>query len=321
MRLTLVDTPKGMPDPPGIERPPCFLVGAEYSGLERLEAMVGAHPAMAWCGGFEYAVSALDHPTHWPVIGEYLERLERDRQFGAADFAVDPRLSYPELLNSFLAQACRRNDAPVPGASCRYRFERLARIWPDAKFVYLVRDPRDSAAAAVASGWAGNAWHGVEPWLEAERSWCRLEDQVSARNRCRVRFEDLLCNTSETLRRICTVFDIPFDTAMLLSAQHLATFDDDLPGWREALRPWEVQCVEARAGEAMERHGYRVSDYPYCVPSPSQRFLLRLQNRLRRVITRVRTYGWRLWLSELIARRGGFRRWMKESRRRMNLGR
>ena len=56
--------------------------------------------------------------------------------------------------------------------------DRLTRIWPDARFIHLVRDPRDVARSVIPMGWAGNTWVGVERWMEAERLWDRVRSSL-----------------------------------------------------------------------------------------------------------------------------------------------
>jgi hypothetical protein len=58
-------------------------------------------------------------------------------------------------------------------------YDRLLRLWPEARFIHLVRDPRDVASSCIGMGWAGNVWTGVTRWIEAERLWDEVRGDLA----------------------------------------------------------------------------------------------------------------------------------------------
>jgi len=83
---------------------PFFLVGAERSGTTLLRLMLDHHPQIAWCEEFEYAVDKMGDQGEFPHIEEYADFLSSNFIFQSSGFEIDPALSYPRLIKSFLDQ-------------------------------------------------------------------------------------------------------------------------------------------------------------------------------------------------------------------------
>ena len=140
---------------------PVFLVAAERSGTTMLRLMLSTirrSPGAAT----GYAVNLMPESGGWPDLAAYREFLLTNRIFRLGHgFEIDPNLSYPELVNSFLEQLQRRTGKPIVGALVHRHFDRLLRIWPDARFIHLIRDGRDVARSCIGMGWAGSVWTGT----------------------------------------------------------------------------------------------------------------------------------------------------------------
>lgn len=135
---------------------PIFLVGAERSGTTVLRLMLDHHPQLAWHSEFEYAVDRISETGEWPHIDEYHQWLAKQRIFLDLDFKLDHTLTYPQLINSFLVQKRDRDHKPIVGATVHRHFDKVLSIWPDARFIHIVRDGRDVARSCIGMGWAGN---------------------------------------------------------------------------------------------------------------------------------------------------------------------
>lgn len=159
---------------------PIFLVGAERSGTTVLRLMLDHHPDIAWCYEFEYAVDKISNEGDFPSLNEYYKWLEAHRIFQDTGFIIDPGLSYPQLINSFLGQKQEQARKPIIGATVHRHFDRLLYIFPDARFIHLIRDARDVARSCIGMGWAGNVYMGVERWIEAELLWAKLSQNLSS---------------------------------------------------------------------------------------------------------------------------------------------
>lgn len=302
-------------------RSPFFLVGAERSGTTLLRLMLDKHPELAWCSEFEYAVDMMTDSEKWPALEEYRPWLETNRVFQINDFEVDPSLGYPELVNSFLEQKRDRDGKQLVGATVHRHFDRLLRIWPGAKFIHLIRDPRDVARSCIRMGWAGNVWTGIRLWIEAERLWESLKRGLAENDIFEIQYESLITDPQGTLEGLCRFLGIEYDPVML-------TYHEDSPypppdprqlqKWRKKMQKREVQLVEARAGQLIAAKGYDLSGYPEIEVTEAEQRRLRRNDRWVRARFRVRMYGWRLFLANFLARRLRLKQWQKNVRLKMN---
>lgn len=171
----------------------------------------------------------------------------------------------------------------------------LKEAWPEARFIFMVRDPRSVVASLTRSNvHRSNALYGARRWvrdceagLALERSW---PESV-----LRIRYEDLVKSPAAELERICGFLDVPIEAGLLgdgggSDPAYGAYYDQihrrvgDLPdpgradAWRDELAARDIRVIEAVCGETMSR-----LDYPPSVgqPDPSPGYLLWL--RLQRV--------------------------------------
>ena len=118
--------------------------------------MLSHHPQLSWCQEFEYVVERITKEGEYPDLKQYYEWLETHRIFQARNFKIDPTLNYVELVNSFLLQQKEKDTKELIGATVHRHFDRLLKIWSDARFIHLIRDGRDVARSCIGMGWSGN---------------------------------------------------------------------------------------------------------------------------------------------------------------------
>ena len=236
---------------------PIFLVGAERSGTTVLRLMLDHHPQIAWCYEFEYVVDQISDNGDFPQLEAYYEWLETHRIFQGTGFEIDRSLSYPQLANSFLCQRRDRTGKPLVGATVHRHFDRLLQIWPNARFIHLVRDGRDVARSCIGMGWAGNVWTGVERWIEAEHLWAKLSKNLSSEQQIEITYETLIKEPVETLTALCNFIGVPYDPAMLSYPQTTpySLPDPKLIGqWQRKQSEHEIQLVESRISDMLWVH-------------------------------------------------------------------
>ncbi len=89
--------------------------------------------------------------------------------------------------------------------------------WPDAKFVYQVRDPRDVAASWIQTyEIKGGIREAVEIWQRDQEETLKVFRQLQSCGRAlMVRYEDMLADAEGTSRAICAHLGLNCDPAML----------------------------------------------------------------------------------------------------------
>ena len=241
---------------------PVFIVGAERSGSTLLRVMLDGHHDIACIGQFEYSVDAYG-PAGAPSMAAYLEMLETDRVFQLHDLTIDETLDVPALVRSFLEQDRVRQGATVPMGVVHRNFEYLPAIFPDARYIHLIRDPRDVARSAIGMGWAADTWHGVEPWIHAEEQWDELVADLDDDQWMGVRYEDLVSDHVATLEALCAFVGVTPSLDELLSYADETDYshpDASLANqWVKRASDDDVRFVELRVGAVMAGRGYEPS--------------------------------------------------------------
>jgi len=308
-------------NPSFVVEKPIFLVGAERSGTTVLRLMLDHHPQIAWCYEFEYVVDQISDHGNFPQLEVYYEWLETHRIFQSTGFEIDRSLSYPQLANSFLCQKRDRTGKPLVGATVHHHFDRLLQIWPNARFIHLLRDGRDVARSCIGMGWAGNVWTGVERWIEAEHLWARLSKNLSSEQLIEITYETLIAKPVETLTDLCNFIGVPYNPAMLSYPQTTpySLPDSKLIGqWRRKLSEHEIQLVESRISDMLVERGYQLSEFPQLQIPPDMEQRLRLQDWWARVRYRIQRYGITLFLSDYLSRRLKLNLWQKVVKQKLN---
>lgn len=286
---------------------PIFLVGAERSGTTLLRMMLDHHPKIAFLHEFEYAVDQFeDSSDKWPDLPTYYEYLSLHRIFLISNFAIDKSLSYPELVNSFLLQKQQRSsNKPVVGATIHYQFQYLLRIWPQAKFIHLLRDGRDVGRSVIEMGWNGNMFTAVGRWIKAELTWQQISPQIAPEHQITVKYETLVHNSDEVLSQLCDFIGVPFDKAMydyVIHTSYSLPSPHLIEQWRRKLSNHEIQLAESRIGEMLTERGYSLSGLPLLKITPWLRTRIQLNDRWRRAVFRFRSLPPGLYLEDKIAR-------------------
>jgi hypothetical protein len=254
----------------------------------------------------------------FPPLADYTEWLSMDRHYRHHQPRIDPALSYPELVRSFLAQMKEHEGAAhkrMVGVAVHRHFDRLLRVWPEARLLHLVRDPRDVARSWIEFGWSGNAWAAAREWRELEQSWRAVAAKLPHEQVFELRFEDLVADPPNVLARVCAFLGLPYSDEMLRYHEH-STYGPVDPAqvakWRSALSPTAQRLMEGELGAFLDAHGYeRCGLPPYRAGAFAAR-LLALDDRFQRWRVRVRTYGLRVWICDQIALALGLEAWHRK---------
>ena len=169
-----------------------------------------------------------------------------------------------------------------------YYLSELLELLPEARFVVMVRDPRDVLLSQKnrykrrrlgAKGtplWnALRTWAGYHPinisllWRSGIAAGDRFKDDPRV---CVVRFEDLLNDPMPQLKRICEVSGLTFNTDMLSVPRVGSSHQQDRPTergldpnaagrWRTGgLTHTELAVCQKLTGEHMARYGYEIEN-------------------------------------------------------------
>ena len=248
-----------------------FVYGALRSGTTMFRLMLESNRAISNPGEadflFDHIAPDPDHPTGWRYDRT---ALIDDRIFRAKQFDLPEELDGLDLLEEMLAQM----DARSPGLltlNVHRHAERIVQTLPDARFVHLLRDPRDVARSSIGMGWAGTLYRGVDHWILTETAWDRIAKHLRTGQVLDLSYEDLFADIDNNLRRVCDFLEVSFDPAML-RYHETSTYGPPDPSlaeqWRRRSKPREIALVEGKAGALMRARGY-ILDGPVMFPDGS----------------------------------------------------
>ena len=193
--------------------------------------------------------------------------------------------------------------------------DELAAVWPDARFVVLVRDGRDVALSILRLPFGpNNAWAAARWWTRGIRAGDAAARRYGAQV-LTVRYEDVVTDPDTHVRRVCAHVGLAYDAAMLSSdrshhvevpsersawvAKAFGAIDRNAIGrWRRELPEPDRRIFERIAAPELEAHGYEVASVPGAAPSAplyaGHDLVMRVANfaRLRLVQERGRELRW-----------------------------
>ena len=289
---------------------PVFLVGAERSGTTLLRLMLSHHPKIAFDNEAEYLVHLVKPDGTLPSREAFVDYLSNARGFLLKKREIRDGLDFVGLANDLTEQTAKGRDVAVYGATVHRHFDRLLWIWPDARFIHLVRDGRDVGLSTIPMGWAGNLYCGMDRWIEAEQIWSGIADKISADRHMTLTYEALIEDPERELTAICRFLGLDYDAAML-DYDRTSTYSkpsaNSIGKW-QSLDPAAVAAAESRAAPWLIQNGYTLSA-PVRAPGKVKRTYYQLHNRWARMRFSQKRLTMRLWLERLVANRLGGKAW------------
>jgi hypothetical protein len=152
----------------------------------------------------------------------------------------------------------------------------LATLFPEARFVHMMRDPRDVALSTLdLSRLHRHAATSAFLWARKIRSAREAEKWLGSDRYQEVRYEALVNDPGNELQRLADFLGFPFDERMLdhdprsieripprmrhMHSRLVLPPTKGLRDWRTQMLPSDVEEVEAIAHTEMEATGYRRS--------------------------------------------------------------
>ena len=312
---------------------PVFVVGVGRSGTSLVQSMLAAHSQLAFPPETQFVRRYVGrgrlarHHARGGVAAvravleadERICRLELDLDHVLARYRRGAPFSEADLYETLLASYARIRGKPRFGDKdprCVEFLPLLARHWPAAHVVHVIRDPRDVLASRKKAAWSRRRSPVMHVFvnrvqLHAGRHAGPL---LYGPRYHEVVYETLLADPETVLRSLAERIEVPYEEAMLHfgdAAKSLVS-DEELAWKRETLGPllatnagkWRQELLdwEAALAERVCRDGVMVATrqtqaaHPISRPSP---FKVRLLSLLLRVLELpYRLYRWTVlvWL-------------------------
>ncbi len=274
---------------------PIFVLGAARSGTTLLQSMIDAHPEIALVGELHFfdQILRLRETIPEPLDGKVSDRLrqgilachairfvpeiESALDLALPRLAVAPRPTYGLLfrllLEAFQEMRCAARVGEKTPNNVRYLAE-LVDLFPDARIVHILRDPRDSISSRIRYPFSSpSVIFNTLLWkIEMIYAFDFASAEGAGEERyIEVRYEDLVREPERLLRRICQFIGVTYRAAMLDGHRRAERVVKGEPwkagigepvnrrsigAWQQRLTPAEVGLIEAIGGRYVEESGY-----------------------------------------------------------------
>lgn len=209
---------------------PIFILGSVRSGSTLLRVILGSHSQLH--APHELHVRRLKVGLQTKLSEKAMAELDLDT--AELEHLLWDRVLHRELVKSgkrFIVEKTPSNA---------FVWRRLARCWPDARFIFLLRHP----VSVVRS------WHEVQPEKRSpEEATADALHYMNAVEKARqtlagltVRYEDLTEDPERETRRICEYLGIDWEPEMVRYGDHTnRDFKKGLGDWTDKIRSGTVQ--------------------------------------------------------------------------------
>jgi hypothetical protein len=251
---------------------PLFVIGFQRSGTTLLQALLGAHPRIAappevyfvariaehqdWFGDLEddaNLATALHEALNPPL--DMLADCGFDEEALLERAKRGPR-TYAALLDTMLRDYAERHGKQRwVEKSAGQPLPPVMRLFPGARVIHIVRDPRDVVASSLETAWTRheNAANLAHWWRAFTLQTILRGNGRGPAQYLQIRYEDLTREPEAVMRLVCAFIGEEYDPAMVTDAsRRRGTVPAVAAGWQGRALD-HVQ--PARAGGWTERLG------------------------------------------------------------------
>ncbi len=214
---------------------PIFIIGTERSGTNLIRLILNSHPNIAiphpphilknfskleplysdlkkdinYKRLIKDVIKMVDlHPYPWEI------KIDKDKIFNSA--------KERNLINIFFAiydQYLESTNKKRWGCKSTFMINHVALIryyYPQAKFIYMVRDGRDVAVSAKKSIFNHySVYYVAKLWKEEQQIGIYWLNKISMNDILLVRYEDLLNDSEKSVKSVCYFLNEPYEKNML----------------------------------------------------------------------------------------------------------
>jgi hypothetical protein len=274
-----------------VDNSPFFIVGAGRSGSTLLRLILAGHsrlhiPPETWFisdlvqelplrgalthGHIQRCIEIMTRNYRWPDMGIPADDLRR--------WSVDlenPALT--DVINLVYLWHLQQSGKQRFGDKTPHYIQivpELAVLYPEAKFIHLIRDGRDVAISQIDLGWDSYYERNKFDWSVAMELRRRYLKSPCAGRILEIRYEDLIRHSAATVQQICAFLNEAFEPAML-EWHHLTKLvpsrerhihrrleqplsGEKVAGWQHRLSALECFAVEACLHRDLTQLGYQL---------------------------------------------------------------
>ena len=301
---------------------PFFIIGSQRSGTTLLRLMLNAHSQIAIPeeGGFWMPLLRDYRKVKAKTIKKaklrrYIDYIESNPQFSLWNLEanllfealrIEEKLTLRELMSLTYAEFSRAHGKQIWGDKTPSFFRMvpvLKKVFPDAKFIHLIRDGRDIylSLKRIDKGKRNISVQALE-WVYKVRKARRDLSILKPSQILELKYEDLVSSSAQILKKTCDFLQIRYEDEMLEywknSDKFIGAHHSNLifqPVSSKSVSKWKLQMTnrqlnryEAIAGPLLMSYGYELTNQrPHIIidyPILALELALGLPKRAARVV-------------------------------------
>jgi len=290
--------------------PVVFIVGCPRSGTTLLRHILSAHPDLTitpeahWIPLFFEEKQGVT--AEGMITPQFVDRLLDHPKFGLFRLPADevralvpsgPAESYVTFLTRVFDLYGRKQGKALVGnktPDAARKIPLLHALWPEARFVHLIRDGRNVALSLMNwprvaqkrpgtfSTWKEDPASTAGMWWELNvrcgREGAKVLDPAMYYE---LRYESLILTPEQECRALCAFLGLPFHDSMLrhqdtkpgggpkvTAKRDWQPISTGMRDWRSEMKPEQLERFEAAVGDLLDELGY-----PRAVPRSENRYL------------------------------------------------
>ena len=296
--------------------PYLFIVGCARSGTTLVHRIVDAHPEIAITPEMHWITRPFKNQNRL-VTPELVTELAGHKRFAQFEIPGEEfegllgsgeAVPYPTFLRRVFGLYGKINNKPLVGNKTPAYIRRmldLHALWPEAKFVHIIRDGRDVCLSVLNwkkadhivgryASWEEDPVSTTALWWERKVRKAREDGAALGPGLYHeMYYEDLVDAPERECKRLCEFLGVPYDDAMIRFHEGRERVEpgrgaksawlrvtSGLRDWRTEMCTGDVERFEAVAGDLLEELGYERA-----VPNPSSEALEQAA-RIREAFTR-----------------------------------
>jgi hypothetical protein len=303
-----------------LEERPIFIIGYERSGTTLLMAMLGCHPRIAIpeVGWLFPRIYPWRHTYGDLSDDRNLRVMAEEMLFGLNDPLWGMKLNAATVADTIMGMAKERSFAGIYEAMHQcyldqngnkprwgqktpnnlYFVPQILDCFPNAQFVFIVRDGRDASVTSLSSAFgAGNIWGAAYTWHRANDFVQPFREKLSPSTWHDVKYEELCREPEKVLRSVCDFLGEEYSSQMLdfyktpigvkrgKQRDHAplghAVSDKYVGIYRKYLSRYEQGVYASVAGKTHKEYGYDLDVEPETITEEELEVMMEWDGRIR----------------------------------------
>ncbi len=164
---------------------------------------------------------------------------------------------FGEFIQNFFGRTATINQAEIiidHTPSNLIHFLPIKDMVPQAKLIHIYRDPRDVVCSYKSKDWGSTSIEQNAQWIEdVLMKWLKLKPHLSPESYIEVKFESLINNSKQEIKRICHFLNLPFEDSLL----SLDLSNHNIGRWKSDLNSKEKAQIEDQLIHIIHEFGYQ----------------------------------------------------------------